>query len=107
MIRTILQGPEWSPFFLKPAGKDQKYPPIRRYKICPETKQIISCLFGAVHGKDFPLGRFVIFPFAAGRSCVEAALLDQSISAIFRISLAPPEEGKKIGRFGISGAGDP
>jgi len=96
MIRTILSRGRIEPF-LKSAGKDQNTIRLEDIKSV-ETKQIISCPFGAVYDKDLPPGRSVIFPLQGAEVVIEAALLINQFP-LFSDFPAPPEEGKKIGRF--------
>jgi hypothetical protein len=53
-------------------------------------------------------GRSVIFPLHVAEVVIEAALLTNPFPlSLFLDFPAPPEEGKKVGRFRDFGCGDP
>jgi hypothetical protein len=58
--------------FLKNRPERPKYHPVGRYKIC-QNKANHFLPVPAVHGKDLPPGRSVIFPLQGAEVVIEAA----------------------------------
>ncbi len=91
--------------FLIIGRKRPKYHQVGRYKIC-RNKANHFLPVAAVHGKDLPPGRSVIFPLQRAEVVIEAALLIKPFP-LFPGFPVPTEEGKKIGRFRDFRCGDP